>query len=214
MQRKGQLGLPLGDDNPIKTFPFINWTLIGINIIVAIATFGWLEQAVLQFGFIPAQFSLLKLLTSMFMHGGLAHIAGNLWFLFIFGDNVEDRLGHFTYLAFYLLAGIGAGLAHYMIDPASAIPAVGASGAISGVLGAYLVFFPNAAVYVSGQYGHRGRVSAWIMLGLWFVFQFISGVGSLFSTEGSGIAFWAHIGGFVFGVLVAFAYKMFSKPKQ
>jgi membrane associated rhomboid family serine protease len=128
-----------------------------------------------------------------------------MWFLHIFGDNVEDRLGHFTYFLFYIIAGIAATFTHFITNVGSVIPAVGASGAISGVLGAYLVFFPNAGVYVTA-----GKVNAKVMLVLWFLFQFVSGVMGFFGAE-SGVAFWAHIGGFVFGVLFAFLFRAVRK---
>jgi membrane associated rhomboid family serine protease len=208
--RKGQFGMPLGDQNPTKTTPFINWMLIGANVIAFIISLGSLEYFVNTWGFVPASLSIFNMFTSMFLHGGFEHILGNMWFLFIFGDNIEDTFGHIPYLLFYLAAGIAATVAHLLLNLGSTIPAVGASGAISGVLGAYLVLFPSAGVYVSGQLGHRGLISAKLMLGAWFVFQFISGVLGLFG-EQSGIAFWAHIGGFVFGVIVALIYRMVKR---
>jgi membrane associated rhomboid family serine protease len=211
MDKKAQF-FPLGDDNPSTTFPFVNYLLIAITVIVFFLSLSAFEFIITTYGFTPAQFNILAIFTSMFLHGGFAHIFGNMWFLLIFGDNVEDRLGHFRYLMFYLASGVAASLLHYFIDPTSAIPAVGASGAISGVLGAYMVFYPRAGVYVSGGYGHVGKVPAFVMLGLWFLLQLIQGATSLLGAP-SGIAFFAHIGGFVFGALVGFVYKKSSRSK-
>jgi membrane associated rhomboid family serine protease len=213
MDRKGQL-FPLKDDNPLRNIstPFVNWVLIGINILAFLFSLTAFEYFIMEHGFTPANFQFTDILTSMFLHGGIAHIFGNMWFLLIFGDNVEDALGHWVYLAFYLLAGIAASFSHYLLNIGSVVPAVGASGAISGVLGAYLVFYPTAGVYVSGGYSQTGKVSAKLMLLLWFGFQFLSGVMGYFGNE-SGIAFWAHIGGFVFGMLFAWIWKAFSKEK-
>jgi membrane associated rhomboid family serine protease len=203
MNSKAQF-FPLRDDNPrTGGVAFVNWGLIIINVIIFIYSLTNLEGIVSAFGFTPADASIFTMFTSMFLHGGIAHLLGNMWFLYIFGDNVEDRMGHFPYLIFYLLAGVAASLLHYATNIGSTIPAVGASGAISGVLGAYLVFFPKVSVYVSGRMG-VGRVSAMFMLLLWFGFQLFS---SLFLSEGSGVAFFAHVGGFVFGVIVALIWR-------
>lgn len=200
--------MPLGDDNPRKTTPFVTWGLIGVNVIAFLVSMTAFEQIIDTYGFTPSAFSLLTILTSMFLHGGIAHLVGNMWFLFIFGDNVEDRLGHIPSLIFYLLAGFVATLTHYSMNLGSSIPTVGASGAISGVLGAYLVFFPKSGVYVSGGLGRVGRVNAWIMLGAWFLFQVVQ-AGLL--GNGSGIAFGAHIGGFVFGLAVGGVVRLIKR---
>lgn len=205
MNKKAQF-FPLKDDNPRERFPFVNFLFIIMNIAVFAISLSAFEQFIDAYGFKPAQFSILTMLTSMFLHGGVAHIFGNMWFLYIFGDNVEDRLGHFKYIIFYILAGIAATLLHFALNLNSNIPAVGASGAISGVLGAYMVLFPHAKVYVSGSFGHVGKVSAVFMLGFWFLFQLVSGTMSLFGAQ-SGIAFFAHIGGFVFGALAGWIFK-------
>jgi membrane associated rhomboid family serine protease len=202
---------PLGDENPCKCVPFINWILIGINVVVFLLSLSAFEFVIYTFGFTPAQFSILTMFTSMFLHGGFGHLFGNMWFLLIFGDNVEDKLGHVRYILFYMAAGLAASLTHFAIDPSSAIPAVGASGAISGVLGAYLVFYPRAGVYVSGGYGHVGKVPAFVMLGLWFLLQLIQGATSLLGAP-SGIAFFAHIGGFVFGFIIGWLYRKTPSP--
>lgn len=204
MDRRGQI-FPLRDINPVTTTPFINWVLIGINVLAFLLSLAAFELILFTYGFIPAEPSLLDLFTSMFLHGGIAHLFGNMWFLYIFGDNVEDALGHGWYAGFYLAAGIVALLAHWAVSIGSVIPTVGASGAISGVLGAYLVLFPKAEVYASGGF-HVGRISAKVMLLLWFAYQFILGTLGLFGSE-SNVAFWAHIGGFIFGVLFAWGWR-------
>ena len=205
MNKKAQF-FPLKDENPRERFPFANISFIIINIIVFVISLSAFEQIIDNYGFKPVQFSILTLFTSMFLHGGIAHIFGNMWFLYIFGDNVEDKFGHFKYIIFYILSGIAASMLHFALNSSSNVPAVGASGAISGVLGAYMVLFPHAKVYVSGSLGHVGKISAVFMLGFWFLFQLISGTFSLFGAQ-SGIAFFAHIGGFVFGAAVAWIYK-------
>jgi membrane associated rhomboid family serine protease len=150
----------------------------------------------------------IQLLTSMFLHGGWLHLISNMAYLRVFGDDIEDVLGRLLYILFYLGTGIAASLTHiFLSGPASTIPSVGASGAIAGVLGAYLVWFPNRQIHVlvPGMYFGTGRVSALMMLGFWFVLQFLSGLGALTggTAETGGVAVWAHIGGFVAGVLVA-----------
>jgi membrane associated rhomboid family serine protease len=205
MNRAAQF-FPLRDDNPRVRVPFITWALIAINIVVFLISLTDLEGFVSTFGFTPAAFSIITMFTSMFLHGGWEHLLGNMWFLFIFGDNVEDVFGHWLYLLFYVLAGVAATLSHYFLNLGSSVPAVGASGAISGVLGAYLILFPHVGVYVSGGLGHAGKVSAKVMLLFWFGFQLVS---AFFSFGGNvGIAFFAHIGGFVFGAVVAWLYVL------
>ncbi len=204
MNKKAQF-FPLKDENPRSRFPFVNFLFIIINVVVFFVSLSAFESFINTYGFKPAEFSLLTLFTSMFLHGGIAHIFGNMWFLYIFGDNIEDKFGHFKYIVFYILSGIAASILHFILNINSNIPAVGASGAISGVLGAYIVLFPKAKVHVIGRF-YSGKVSAFFMLGIWFLFQLISGTFSLFGAQ-SGIAFFAHIGGFVFGVFVAWIYK-------
>lgn len=212
MNKKAQF-FPLKDDNPSKTVPFVNWIIIAINVIVFVISFGNLEGFANAYGFKPAEFSFFAVFTSMFLHGGIAHIFGNMWFLYIFGDNVEDFFGHFKYFIFYILSGVAASILHYFLNLGSAIPAVGASGAISGVLGAYIILYPHVRVYVAGYFWHVGKVSALFMLGMWFLLQLISGTFSLFGAQ-SGIAFFAHIGGFIFGALAGWTYKMISKSNH
>jgi len=204
MNRKGQF-FPIKDENPRKTTPVVTWTLMGVNVAAFIISLTAFDAIIQSFGFTPAHATIITIFTSMFLHGGIAHIAGNMWFLFIFGDNIEDTFGKWMYLLFYIVAGIAATIVHWLFNVGSVIPAVGASGAISGVLGAYLVLFPHVQVHVAGRYG-TSKISAYAMLGIWFGFQLISG----FLGSENGVAFWAHIGGFVFGAGFAFLWKKIS----
>lgn len=205
---------PLSDDeNPTRTYPVINHLLIFANIIAFVAQYLFLSRDGVaglpfnEFACVPARFvahfsfeQVGTLFSAMFMHAGFAHILGNLWYLYIFGDNIEDRMGHTNYLLFYLTCGVLAGLAHILTNPFSAIPCVGASGAISGVLGAYLVMFPGVRVHTWVTWYFRPMVSAWVLIGFWFVMQVIS---SYFDHgAGAGTAWFAHIGGFVGGILL------------
>lgn len=197
---KGQF-LPYKDENISATKPYITYILITINVAVFIWSLTDFENVINIYGFKPADLMLITVFTSMFLHGGLDHIFGNMWFLFIFGDNVEDKLGKIKYIIFYLLSGIAATAAHFLTNIGSTIPAIGASGAISGVLGAYLAMFPKVRVHVLSRVGAT-TVPAYVMLVLWFVLQLIFGAVSFVGATGSGIAFWAHIGGFVFGYAI------------
>jgi len=197
----------------------MNTLLIAANVIVFFLEAGLspaqIDRVIYLFGFIPAQFSFLNpisylpIFTSMFMHGGWFHIISNMWILFIFGDNVEDRMGSLRYLVFYLLGGVAAALLHVFVQPASTMPVVGASGAIAAVMGAYFLLFPRARVISLVPvfiFAWFVQVPAVIYLGLWFVSQLYSGVLSLGGAGGvemGGVAWWAHIGGFVFGLLLA-----------
>lgn len=235
---------PIGDENPSRSRPVVSWLLIALNILVFLweleVSTGFLDQrALLQmflsFGAVPSVVveaieildleGLSTLLTSMFLHGGITHIAGNMVYLFVFGDNVEDRFGKLGYLTSYLIFGLGAGIIHSYVTVmseglaqctansvglvASCTPAVGASGAISGVLGAYLAMFPKAKVrtvvlswYLLGQVI---RIPAYYYLGFWFLLQLLYGsIGEL----AGGVAYWAHIGGFVMGLLFGLAYRL------
>jgi membrane associated rhomboid family serine protease len=157
----------------------------------------------------------LTIFTAMFMHGGFAHIAGNMWFLWIFGDNVEDRIGHVKYLIFYLLSGVIATMAHVLVNSSGAgatIPSLGASGAISGVLGAYIVLYPHRQVLVV-LVRVLTHVPAWVAVGIWFVFQVIEGSGALGGEAGDGVAYAAHVGGFVFGVVAIKIFDAFPWPR-
>ena len=183
----------------------MTYGIIGINILVFWGQFFVYgnERLISTFAFVPYEFKLFTIFTSMFMHGGLMHIIGNMWFLYIFGDNVESILGHVRFLLFYLFCGIGAAVAQFLIQPDSTTPMVGASGAIAGVLGAYMIKFPKARVHVLAVifiFITTIVVPAQLVLGLWFLMQLSGGLGSLgFDTTG-GIAWFAHIGGFIVGI--------------
>jgi len=213
--------IPLHDSVPAQGRPVVTWTLIGLNVWVflnEVLLGPELEAFVQMWGFIPARYFFLAaidpsdwigrylpLLTSMFLHGGWAHLLGNMVYLWIFGDNVEDRLGHLRYLAFYLVAGMSAGLAHAYLFPDSVVPTVGASGAISGVLGAYLVLFPRARVLTLIPlvfiFFHIVELPAVLYLGFWFLMQLLSGTLAFgLAEDGGGVAWWAHVGGFVVGM--------------
>ena len=188
---------PYKDDNPRVLFPYVTYAIIGLNILVFLGQFYVYDNAsmIATFSFIPYEFKLFTIFTSMFMHGGIMHIIGNMWFLYIFGDNVESILGHVRFLLFYLFCGIGAAVAQFLIQPDSTTPMVGASGAIAGVLGAYMIKFPKARVHVLAVifiFITTIVVPAQLVLGLWFLMQLSGGLGSLgFDTTG-GIAWFAH----------------------
>jgi membrane associated rhomboid family serine protease len=212
---------PIGDDEiQGGRFPWVTYSLIALNVLVfmyELALGPNLDNFFYQRAVIPAQFpggdSLIDLFTAMFMHGGWMHLIGNMLFLWVFGDNIEQTMGHLTYLAFYLAGGVIASLAHILFNPASDIPSLGASGAIAAVLGAYLVMFPRSQVRVLVLTGYRSgitRVAALAFLGIWGITQLFSGVASLgpeTAQTGGGVAFWAHIGGFVFGLLGGFLFR-------
>lgn len=207
---------PLSDTHPTDKRPIVNYLIILANILVFLAQFstGNFEGFVYQYGFIPAQFNPLNpttyqsILNSIFMHGGLFHIISNMWFLKVFGDNIEDRLGHFKYLIFYLLAGLAATLTQYYFAPNSLIPMIGASGAVAGIAGAYYVYFKQSKVKTLLALFVIWTVielPAPVVLGYWFITQLLSGFGSLASTDPNvgGVAFFAHVGGFIFGYIGA-----------
>jgi membrane associated rhomboid family serine protease len=215
--------IPIRDQIPTRRVPFVNYILIAANIFVFVLQWmaGSNEEALIyQLALIPAAFTgdislgnISDIFTSMFMHAGLAHLGGNMLYLWIFGDNVEDSMGHGRFLLFYLIGGLVASLAHIFTNPASQIPTVGASGAIAAVLGAYLVLYPNSKVLTIIPLGFLLRMTmlpAAIVLGLWFVLQLFSGVISMGGPDVGGVAFWAHIGGFVTGVILA---KIFAKKR-
>ena len=208
--------LPIQDEIRAHRFPFVNYSLIALNFIVFILELMAgpnLETALYEIALIPANVTagfdlgdLKAIFTSMFLHAGLSHLLGNMLYLWIFGDNVEDRIGHFWYLVFYLAGGIVAAFAHVALNPNSVIPTVGASGAIAAVLGAYLILFPQVKVLTFVPIGFFLRLTllpASLLLGFWFVLQLFNGLLTLGLADMGGTAFWAHIGGFVFGVLVA-----------
>jgi membrane associated rhomboid family serine protease len=188
----------------------VTFGIIILNVLIFLGQF-WIssndpdigKSLVYMYGFVPAEFNPLTIFTSMFMHGGFAHIIGNMWFLYIFGDNVESILGHIKYFMFYLACGIGAALAQFFVEPASQVPMIGASGAVAGVLGAYMIRFPKARVHVLAViiiFITTFVVPAQIVLGLWFLMQLSGGLGSLGVDTTGGVAWFAHIGGFIIGV--------------
>ena len=226
--------IPIRDLDARRTgTPVVTILLIAANAVMFFFELSLgqrLETFVMSAAFVPARITeggltlddlgtgLQSGLLSMFLHGGWAHFLGNMLFLWIFGDNVEDRLGHFRYLVFYLLAGYAATLAHLWASPSSAVPAIGASGAISGVLGAYLFLHPNARIQTLIFFGFFARfiyVPAWVFLPIWFLIQFFSGITSLrvADPQAGGVAFFAHIGGFVAGPLLLFLLGGGRRPR-
>jgi len=206
---------PYKDDNPRILFPFVTYTIIGINSLVFIYQYFILPPELLghiisTYALTPAAPSVITVFTSMFMHGGLMHIIFNMWFLWIFGDNIESVLGHKRYVLFYLLCGVGAALAQIQINTGSQIPMVGASGAIAGVLGAYLIRFPRATVHVLVIliiFITFIRVPAMVVIGFWFLSNLTAGLGTLGIEETGGTAWFAHLGGFVSGVVLNQVFK-------
>lgn len=211
--------LPLTDTIPSRTFPAVNWALLAANVIIFLLMVGndrLTEAWVATLALVPVRFlanpldptQLLTIFTSMFMHGGWFHLFSNMLALYIFGDNVEDRMGSQRYLIFYLLCGVAAAFAHILFNPTSPIPTVGASGALSGVLAAYLLFFPTARVVTLIPIFFLPwlvEIPAIVYLGLWFISQLANGLFSIIIDvqEMGGVAWWAHIGGFVAGLVLA-----------
>ncbi len=212
---------PVGDENNHSGIAFVSIGLIVLNVLVWLLQISQPSEAALQsfveaWGVVPREYAAGRdlppaipspywttLLTSMFLHGGWGHLGGNMLFLWIFGDNIEHRIGHLRFILFYLVCGIAAGIAHIVFNSGSMIPTVGASGAISGVLGGYLLLFPRNRVYVM-TWGGVAAVPAVLMLGLWILLQFVNGVGSVAETpETGGVAYLAHIGGFAAGMILA-----------
>jgi membrane associated rhomboid family serine protease len=214
--------LPLGDDNSGRRIvPVVTYALIAINVLVYFfieLPAANIEEFIFRWGSIPTQLlageRLETLVTSMFLHdpSSILHLASNMLFLWIFGDNVEDAFGHLPYLLFYLVCGVAASVAQALASPSANVPGVGASGAIAGVLGAYIVLFGGNRIRVL-----LGRmittVPSYVMIGLWIVLQLVSGFGSIGAT-GGGVAYWAHIGGFIAGLVLAFVLRgMFRRPE-
>jgi len=223
--------IPLRDDQPSFSTPFINYFLIAVNLLVYLWEFSvgldsprHLNAFVMQFGLVPhhvlavlaahsrvsSAAAIVPVFTSMFLHASFMHVAGNMLFLWIFGDNVEDFLGHIKYVLFYFASGIAAASAQILLDPSSRLPTIGASGAIAGVMGAYFILYPRARVLVWFPPIFFFHVPAWLMLGYWFLYQFFSGTVTVIAetAQQGGIAFWAHIGGFAAGVIMI---KLFSE---
>jgi membrane associated rhomboid family serine protease len=231
---------PYHDENETQRTPYVTMALIAMNIFVWIFVQGAgealpLARSVCELGLIPgeltatvppgAQFPMERqlvcitdpgrqsshLLTSMFLHGGWMHLLGNMWFLWLFGNNIEDSMTRPRFVVFYLLCGLGAAVAQVAANPESVIPMVGASGAISGVMGAYLILFPRARVFTLiplGFYATSVALPAWAMLVYWMVLQIVGGLGSVFAERSGGVAFWAHVGGFLAGIVLI---KLFER---
>jgi len=213
--------IPLRDANPSRTVPFVNYTIIGVNVLAFFFELSQgrrLDNFIFAFGVVPARFlydlngldlgllTFTPFVTSMFFHGGWMHLIGNMLFLHVFGDNVEDRVGHARYVIFYLLAGFAAALTQTLINPHSEVPMIGASGAIAGVLGGYVLIFPKAKVAALVPFFgflQIVEIQALYFLGFWFLMQIFSGLLSLgIAGDAGGIAWWAHIGGFAAGVVM------------
>jgi len=203
--------IPISDQNPTRTTPYVTYVLIALNVLAFLLERQLIGQhgesyVISGYGLVPTRISAdpsgeaFTVFTSMFMHGGLGHLAGNLLFLWIFGDNVEDAVGHFRYIAFYLACGVCAALAQILTNIESPAPMVGASGAIAGVLGAYLVLYPRAPITVFVGF-FLISLPAWVVVGFWFLLQLSGGWAALGLDTSSGVAFFAHIGGFLAGVL-------------
>jgi membrane associated rhomboid family serine protease len=220
--------IPIRDTIQSKNYPVVNSLIILINallFLVQTAQGEKLNQFIFTYGLVPARFSIpeiaayftttqqiLSLFSFMFIHGGFWHLLGNMWSLYIFGDNVEDRLGPIRYLLFYILCGLTSGLSHLFINWHSHIPTVGASGAIAGVMGAYMILYPSSRILTLIPIfflPYFVEIPAYFFLGLWFILQFISAAGT--PSHGGGIAWWAHIGGFLFGMM--FLYVFLKSPK-
>ena len=231
---------PYHDENETQHAPYVTWTIIGLNVLAWLSVQGAgatlsLARSVCDLGLIAGELTgavppgtgfpigaglvcvtdpgrqVSHLLTSMFLHGSWLHLLGNMWFLWIFGNNVEDSMGRPRFVAFYLVCGLAAALLQVALDPASAVPMVGASGAISGIMGAYLVLYPRVRVFTMVPIGFfltSIALPAWTMLIYWFVIQLVSGVTVLGGATGGGVAFWAHVGGFVAGAVLV---KLFAR---
>jgi membrane associated rhomboid family serine protease len=209
--------IPLKDINPSRSYPVVNISLILLNVGVFLYQYTLppsdFKIFMLSNATVPARIpaflagqvgfeaAFLPLITSMFLHAGLLHLAGNMLFLWIFGDNVEDFFGHLPYLLFYVVCGIGAGLLHILFNLGSSLPALGASGAISGVMGAYMLLYPRERI-LTLVFIFLVPIPAVFILGYWFLLQFLSGISALGASASGGVAVWAHVGGFVLGMLV------------
>jgi len=205
--------LPLGDDNSSrKSFPYVTYGLIVLNVLFFLVELGAGDAFIEQWAFVPARFAanpgsdFITIFSSMFMHAGWLHLLGNMLYLFIFGDNVEDRLGHLRYLLLYMVCGIAASFAQYMVSAGSSVPNLGASGAIAGVLGAYIVMFPGERVRVLIGYAVV-QMSAIVVIGFWILLQVFSSLSAFTAssqTGSGGVAYMAHVGGFAAGILLTF----------
>jgi membrane associated rhomboid family serine protease len=216
--------IPVRDDTPRYSTPYVMYFIIALNVVVflfelAVDSQGprALNSLIYEFGVVPRHFEralgvghvslpalFLPTLTSMFLHGGWMHLIGNMWFLWIFGDNIEDYLGHAWFLVFYLISGVAAALLYIVLDPGSNVPTVGASGAIAGVMGGYFMLYPRARVLTWFPPVFFFHIPAWLMLGYWFILQFLGGAATSVteSQARGGVAFWAHVGGFLAGIIL------------
>jgi membrane associated rhomboid family serine protease len=214
--------IPLRDSQRSYSTPAVTISLIAANVLIFLFQFSLdpftANDFVFAFGLVPERFAWLNVFTSMFLHGGWLHLIGNMMFLWVFGDNVEDILGRGKYLLFYLACGAAAALAQYAVNPDSRAPMVGASGAIAGVMGAYLLKFPHARIVTVGWFLFFFSVElpAWLLLLYWFVLQFFSGVGSIAESQLSrgGTAWFAHIGGFVAGLLLVMLFRTHDRYRR
>lgn len=211
---------PYKDDNPRVLYPYVTFGIIYFSLFVFLyqlflnSTEALLAtKLVFTLGFTPEKFNIVSIFTSMFLHGGFGHFIGNMWFLYIFGDNVESILGHVKFLAFYLSSGVIAALGQYIINPNSEVPMIGASGAIAGILGAYLISFPKAKVHVFVMlfvFFSTFIIPAKIVLGIWFLVQINGGLSELGVISKGGTAWFAHIGGFISGILLIKKFQKFQ----
>jgi len=220
--------LPLRDDNPVTITPVVTWALVVVNAVIFlyqvslginasqrfIFQFGAIPAVIFGDSRLPAQLAVIppgmSIFTSMFLHGGWMHLIGNMWFLWIFGNNIEEAMGHVRFLAFYLLCGVIASVGHIFAYPDSTIPTIGASGAIAGALGAYIMLYPRARVWTLIFLGFFIRlmyIPAWVVLGIWILIQFLNGSMASVDQNSGGVAFWAHVGGFIAGILLVGLFK-------
>lgn len=217
--------LPLKDDTPSYSRPYVTYAFIGINVLVFLYEMSLgsrLNIFIQNYGAIPyaifhqsSPSAYLKLFSSMFIHASLMHIIGNMLFLWVFGDNIEDRLGHFFYFFFYILSGLAGALLHSVFAPDSMVPMVGASGAISGIMGAYILLYPKAKILALVPLGFFIRIMklpALLFLGIWFLFQFLLGILSI-GVKGGGVAYFAHIGGFAVGFVMALPFRLIQRKQ-
>src|ERR1700704_2234660 len=215
--------IPLRDVIPSRTTPYITITIITLNALAWLFEVSLPHQVLNEFltiyGVVPGDFSPPTLITSMFLHGSWSHVIGNMWYLWIFGDNVEDRVGHGRFIVFYLLCGIAAALGQVVIDPESTLPTIGASGAIAGVMGAYFVLYPRSRVLTLIPlviFWAVIEVPAPLLLGFWFLMQLFSAgaIAVTSSTAGGGVAFMAHVAGFLCGAGAIFVFRQPERPEQ
>ena len=212
--------LPIGDDNSARRIvPLVTYALIVVNVLFFLAELAGGDAFIQTWAFVPSRFlanpvaDFLTLFTSMFMHAGLLHLGGNMLYLWIFGDNVENRFGHVKFLIFYLLCGLGATFAQLLFSMGSNIPNLGASGAIAGVLGSYILLFPQGRVKVL-QGSQVVQVPALLVIGFWIVLQLFSSIGSITaSADTGGVAYMAHVGGFIAGFILTFLFRGGSQPQ-